>query len=179
MKCNSLISIFLLQIYQGGFKTSNNRCCSLCCCLYSTSSFRLWRIEQRADSTYWIHKNNKPIKDCGMNKSITGPEETISLILWHIWKTTNETAKMSLCFFSARDWSLRYCFVGILNLEVHTAGNILCSHRIVIYSQGSREAIQSNSLQLKLKRQIWVLYLKQMVPALTKWTFLKQIILLL
>lgn len=28
-----------------------------------------------------------------MNNSITSPEETISLILLHIWKTTNETAK--------------------------------------------------------------------------------------
>ena len=131
MKFHSFIFICLLLIYQGEMQTFNNRCSSLCCCLYSTSSFRLQHIEQRPDSTYWIHKNNKPIKNCGMNNSITGPEETISLILLHIWKTTNETAKTSPCFFCSRDSSLLHCLVGILNLEVHTAGNILCSHKVL------------------------------------------------
>lgn len=138
---------FICLIYQGGMLAFNNRCSSLCCCLYSTSSFRLEHTEQRADSIYWIHKNNKPIKNGGMNNGITSPEETISLILLHNQWNSKKTAP---CFLCSRDWSLRHSLVGIPNLEAHTAGNIWGSP--VISSQGSREAIKSNSLQLKLCR---------------------------
>lgn len=98
----------------------HNRCSSLCCCLYSTSCFRLQHTEQRADSIYWIHKNNKPIKNDCMNNSIASPEETISLILLH----NQWNSKMSPCFLCLRDWSLLHSLVGIPNLEVLTAGNI-------------------------------------------------------
>lgn len=98
----------------------HNRCSSLCCCLYSTSCFRLQHTEQRADSIYWIHKNNKPIKNDCMNNSIASPEETISLILLH----NQWNSKMSPCFLCSRDWSLLHSLVGIPNLEVRTAGNI-------------------------------------------------------
>lgn len=147
------ILICLLLIQQGGMQTFNNRCSSLCCCLYSTSSFRLRHIEQRADSTYWIHKNNKPIKKCGMNNSITGPEDKISLILLHIRKTTNATAKTSPYFLCSRDWSLLHCLGWYTELgSAHCRQYLVFSRSVVIYSQGRREAIKSNSLQLKLYR---------------------------
>lgn len=132
-------------------QTFNNRCSSLCCCLYSTSSFRLRHIEQRADSTYWIHKNNKPIKNCGMNNSITGPEETISLILLHIWKTTNETAKTSPLFLLYEGLIITPLFGWYTELgSAQCRQYLVLSRSVVIYSQGRREAIKSNSLQLKL-----------------------------
>lgn len=87
-----------------------------------------------------------------MSNSITNPEVTISLTLLHIWKTTNGTAKNVPCFFCSGDLSLLHSLVGMLNLEVHTAGNILFSRSVVISSQGRREAIKSKSLQVKLYR---------------------------
>lgn len=98
MKFLSHIFICLLLCDQGVMLPFNNRCSPLCRCLYSKSCFRLQYIEQRADSTYWIDKNNKPIKNFGVNNSVTSPEETISVLLLHIWKTTNETAKTSPLF---------------------------------------------------------------------------------
>lgn len=45
----------------------------------------------------------------------------------------------------------QFSWYSALNLEVHTAGNILCSHySAVISSQGRTQAIKSNSLQLEL-----------------------------
>ena len=115
-------------LHQGAPPPFNNRCSSLCCCLRSTSSFRLRHIEQRADSTYWIHKNNKPIKNCRMNNSATTPRGDISLLSWHIWK---DNKWQPVCFM---------CF-KVLIVEVHTAGDVLCCHVGLWSSQRGEERL--------------------------------------
>lgn len=163
-----LIFIYLLLICQGGMLAFNDRCSSFCCCLYSTSSFRLWRIEQRADSTYWIHKNNKPIKNFGMNNSITSPEETISLISLHIWKTTSEQKHPLVAFVEGTD---HYSAVWLVYRTWKcTLQAISCSHT-VLWSphRGGERLYNPTACSWSFIRQTNMssLYLKQMDSPLT------------
>lgn len=74
-------------------------------------------------------------------------------------------------FFCSRDCSLLHSLLGILNLEVHTAGNILCSH-LALWSphRGGERGykIQQPAAEALQGRRIWVS--KQMASPLTQWT---------
>lgn len=121
--------------YAARAETSNNRCSSFCCCLYSTSRLRLRHIGQRADPTYWIHKNNKPIKIFDMDNSITSPGVTISLILLCVLENIQWNHKNVPCSLHSRDWSLLGSLVGTVRWTWKcTLQAISCVLTIVLWS---------------------------------------------
>lgn len=136
-----LFSFSLLLFCQGAPPPFSSRCSSLCCSLYGTSSFRLRHIEQRADFTYWIHKNNKPIKKNGYEQQHYNPRGDNSINIIPHLENNKCNSKENPCF---RDPSLLHRVVVVPNLKVHTADAILCSHVV------RREALKSNRLYFKL-----------------------------
>ncbi len=103
----------------------------------------------------WFHlldpQNNKPIK----NVVWTTVSQAQRWQFYHYYYTfAKQPMKRQNCALLLVDWSLLHSLVGFLNLEVHTAGDILYSPAALWspHSQGRREAIKSKTLQLKLFR---------------------------